>query len=127
MKGAPDLLLARCRFWLSETGERPLTEGQRQKLLLRTAALSKEAYRVLGAAKKAGDGRGREGSGVSWPCGDDGSAASGGGRAVELFRQASVRTVMITGDHKDTAFAIAKKLSIADSMPQCVSGGIWTA
>ena len=122
MKGAPDLLLARCRFWLSETGERPLTEGQRQKLLLRTAALSKEAYRVLGAAKKAGDGRDEKDLVFLGLAAMMDPPRPEAARAVELFRQAGVRTVMITGDHKDTAFAIAKKLSIADSMPQCVSG-----
>ena len=42
--------------------------------------------------------------------------------AVEIFEGASVRTVMITGDHKDTAFAIAKDLGIATSEDQCMSG-----
>jgi Ca2+-transporting ATPase len=42
--------------------------------------------------------------------------------AVEIFRGASVTTVMITGDHRDTAFAIAKELSIADSPEQCITG-----
>ncbi len=38
--------------------------------------------------------------------------------AVRIFKEASVTTVMITGDHKDTAFAIAKELGIADSPGQ---------
>ncbi|HCU07815.1 MAG TPA: ATPase, partial [Clostridiales bacterium] len=42
--------------------------------------------------------------------------------AVQIFKEASVTTVMITGDHKDTAFAIAKELGIADSPDQCISG-----
>ena len=41
---------------------------------------------------------------------------------MEIFKGASVRTVMITGDHKDTAFAIAKDLGIATSEDQCMSG-----
>jgi Ca2+-transporting ATPase len=42
--------------------------------------------------------------------------------AVEEFKLASVITVMITGDHRDTAFAIAKDIGIADSPDQCISG-----
>lgn len=42
--------------------------------------------------------------------------------AVIKFRQAGITTVMITGDHKDTAFAIAKELGIADSKNQCLQG-----
>ena len=42
--------------------------------------------------------------------------------AVAVFNKASVRTVMITGDHKDTAFAIAKELGIADRQEQCITG-----
>ena len=42
--------------------------------------------------------------------------------AVEAFKRASVRTVMITGDHVDTAFAIARQLGIAEEKGQCISG-----
>ena len=42
--------------------------------------------------------------------------------AVEKFKRAGITTIMITGDHKDTAFAIAKELGIVDSIDQCVMG-----
>ncbi|MBQ6837045.1 MAG: HAD-IC family P-type ATPase, partial [Clostridia bacterium] len=42
--------------------------------------------------------------------------------AVEEFKGAGVKTVMITGDHKDTAFAIAKELGIATDISQCMTG-----
>lgn len=42
--------------------------------------------------------------------------------AVASFRNAHVDTVMITGDHIDTAFAIAKELGIAQRREQCLSG-----
>ena len=42
--------------------------------------------------------------------------------AVEAFRRASVRTVMITGDHADTALAIARQLGIAKRREECMTG-----
>ncbi len=39
-----------------------------------------------------------------------------------MLKKAGVRVVMVTGDYKDTAFAIAKKLGIADSLEQCMTG-----
>lgn len=42
--------------------------------------------------------------------------------AVAVFNKASVKTVMITGDHKDTAFAIARELGIAERQEQCITG-----
>ena len=42
--------------------------------------------------------------------------------AVAKFKEAGITTIMITGDHKDTAFAIAKELGIAESIDQCVMG-----
>ena len=42
--------------------------------------------------------------------------------AVAKFKTAGITTIMITGDHKDTAFAIAHELGIADSIDQCVMG-----
>lgn len=42
--------------------------------------------------------------------------------AVREFKDAGITTVMITGDHKDTAFAIAKDLGIVESIDQCVMG-----
>ena len=42
--------------------------------------------------------------------------------AVAKFKEAGITTIMITGDHKDTAFAIAKELGIAENIDQCVMG-----
>ncbi len=42
--------------------------------------------------------------------------------AVETFKNAGITTIMITGDHIDTAFAIAKQLGIASDISQCMMG-----
>ena len=43
-------------------------------------------------------------------------------QAVEEFKKAGVSTVMITGDHPDTAYSIAGELGIASSPGQCITG-----
>ena len=42
--------------------------------------------------------------------------------AVAKFKKAGITTVMITGDHRDTAFAVANELGICDSKEQCLTG-----
>lgn len=42
--------------------------------------------------------------------------------AVSLFKSAGVKTVMITGDHVDTALAIARELGIAENQKECLTG-----
>ncbi len=42
--------------------------------------------------------------------------------SIEMAKKAGIKTVMITGDHKNTAFAIAKELGIADNPKQVIIG-----
>jgi len=47
---------------------------------------------------------------------------AGGKAAIEECRDAGIRPIMITGDHKDTAVAIAKELGIISDESQAITG-----
>ena len=64
----------------------------------------------------------RGGAYISWSYGNDRPGATGGKRGGSHVSGASVDTIMITGDHVDTAFAIAKQLGIANKMSECMTG-----
>ena len=42
--------------------------------------------------------------------------------SILIAKKAGIRTIMITGDHKNTAIAIAKQLGIAESINQAITG-----
>ena len=42
--------------------------------------------------------------------------------SIAICKKSGIRTIMITGDHKNTAFAIAKELGIAEDLKECISG-----
>ncbi len=83
--------------------------------------MSASGGRVLGAAVKEGKDLSEKGmTFLEWQCLRTGPSGVSG--TVEEFRHAGVTTVMITGDHKDTALATARTLKIADSPSQCMTG-----
>ncbi len=121
-KGAPDIILSRCSRYLAGTEVKELGAGQKRRIARQIDILSGKALRVLGAAMSDGDGREERDMiflGLAAMADPPRPEAF---RAVEMFQKAHVRTVMITGDHKDTAFAIARKLGIASHGSQCMSG-----
>ena len=129
-KGAPDEVLRRCnRIW--EDGKSvPLTQEKREFLLKENKNMSDQALRVLAAAQRVYDERPvkceansceREMtwigmSGMIDPIRPEVKAAIG------QCREAGIRPIMITGDHKDTAVAIAKELGILSEGQKAVTG-----
>lgn len=121
-KGAPDVILERCSRYLSGGGERPLTGSSRRRLQDRISWLSSQGLRVLGAARSDGDGRKEEDMVFLGLAAMADPPRPEAAHAVVMFKRAHVRTVMITGDHRDTALAIARRLGIAEDGSQCISG-----
>lgn len=138
-KGSCDVLLEGCtHLWLN--GARiPLGEGQKKKILAAMEQMSFGALRVLALAFREYDpyemekSQGPDGRMDSRWIREDGLTFIGlagmmdpprpeARKAVEDFIKAGVRTVMITGDHVDTALAIARPLGIARSRKECMTG-----
>ena len=128
-KGAVDEMLPLCTRFLAADGERDMTEEDRRRILATCNGMSGNALRVLGFAVRRG---------VEVP--EDDSADMEYGMtfvgavgmidppreevigAVESCRQAGIRVIMITGDHKVTALAIARQLHIFGDGNIVVSG-----
>lgn len=122
-KGSGDVLLKRCTR-IRRGGEIvPITAEDRRQILNAMEDMSSQALRVLGLAMRPEASSPEENNlvflGLAGMIDPPRPEAS---EAIGLFRQAGVQTVMITGDHVDTAFAIAKDLGITDSMRACVTG-----
>lgn len=125
-KGAIDRLLIRCDRMMTSDGVIALTEEKRTETLDAAHEMSKLALRVLAAAYKVEDQAGVESAeedlifigfvGMIDP------PRSEVKEAIAVCKSAGIRTVMITGDHKDTAFAIAKELGIASSEEEVMEG-----
>ena len=129
-KGAPDEVLRRCtRIW--QDGQAvPLTEKQRALILAENKAMADEALRVLGAAQRIYDGRPASNApdelerDLTWigMCGMIDPIRPEVRDAIEKCRSAGIRPIMITGDHKDTATAIARELGILEPGQMAITG-----
>lgn len=122
-KGSADELLKRCNYIYSQGRVIGLNSVHKQDIQRAMKQMADQALRVLGLAMREDVESIKEQDMIFL-----GLAAmedpprKGVAESVELFEKAGVRTVMITGDHKDTAFAIAKQIHIADKPEQCISG-----
>lgn len=122
-KGAPDILIKKCSYILTDSGVRALTPADMAQITAENDRLSDEALRVLGFAYAPFNGTIREEELIFIGlCGMEDGLKEGAGEAVAECRRAGVATVMITGDHARTAFSIAKKLDIARNMSEVMTG-----
>lgn len=124
VKGAPDILLNRCTLIMTGLGIRAITAADKKKIAAENDRLSDGALRVLGFAYGKFEGKIDE-NGLTFIglAGMSDGLKEGVKEAVDECRDAGIKTVMITGDHVRTALAIAKKLDIAESERDVISGG----
>ncbi len=117
--GAPEAVLAQSVSFLIEGEEKKLTEKDRKEILKRMDKLTEKAMRIIGFGyKKVGS----EKKSLSYDNVKDLVFAGFVGiidppraevkEAVLKAQRAGIRVIMVTGDHKSTALAIAKKVGI---------------
>lgn len=138
LKGAPEIVLERCRYYRSDKdGIVPLTAAKRKELLAQLESMAGLALRPLAVAFR------------ELPAAPAGEAAASAERAEEverelvwaglfgledpprpevlpairLCRRAGIRVVMITGDHRSTAEAVARRLEILKPGGLVLTGG----
>ena len=129
-KGAPDELLKRCTKALVNGSVVELTDAIRADILKANKAMADKALRVLAAAKKDLSDVPAEYTtesvehdlcfvglvGMIDPVRPEVKPA------IDECRSAGIRPIMITGDHKDTAIAIAMQLGIISDASQAITG-----
>ncbi len=114
-KGAEEVLLPRCSMYLDSSGKAvPMTAAMRRSLAERAEDMSQRALRVLALAVCTSEGLDPQRrdlvflgfAGMTDPPREEAKTA------IRKCSAASVKTVMITGDHKNTAVAVAKKAGL---------------
>ena len=146
-KGAPDVVLGRCTHIMVRGQCLPLQPGHVRQIRKAMEKMADEALRTLAIAMRVGEPAQAAGGRSAWVQGGQRQYAPGSGNgiqeqgltflgmvgmrdparpeaagAVATFKQAGVETVMITGDHVDTAYAIGRQLGIVQSRQQCMTG-----
>lgn len=123
VKGGADIVIGKCTKILTNEGVRDLTARDKNLIAAGAKDMAKRALRVLGFAYRTYGGSVREDDLIFIGlCGMIDPPKQGVARAVQECRRAGITTVMITGDHPDTAYAIAKRLTIAGGESEVITG-----
>ncbi len=129
-KGGPDVVLSCCTQYLEDGIVKTMTEEKRQEIIAVNKKMADKALRVLACAKRDWSEKPQQNNpeylehdltfigltGMIDPVRDEVKDA------IEQCRHAGINVVMITGDHKDTAVAIAKELEIIKDSSQAITG-----
>ncbi|MGJ0514630.1 MAG: cation-translocating P-type ATPase [Methylomicrobium sp.] len=127
-KGAFEVVLARCAYIQDKGGFRPLTDVDRQVITQSAVIMAQGALRVLAVAQRPLNQGGGTADDIEreliflglFGLQDPPRGEAKG--AVARCRSAGIKTVMITGDHPDTATAIARELGILGDGDKLVTG-----
>ena len=129
-KGAPDEILKKCTYYEQDGQVLPLDDKARAEILSHNKAMADQALRVLAAAERIYTELPADQSpealehdltflglaGMIDPIRPEVKDA------IAECKTAGIRAVMITGDHRDTAVAIAKQLGILEHEDQTITG-----
>ena len=121
-KGAIDSILKVANRIEINGKVRNLTEEDKKNIMAASDAMAVSALRVLGLAYSYSDELKEENLVFLGLVGMIDPPRPECKNAVSIFKQAGITTIMITGDHKTTALAIAKELGIADENGEALSG-----
>jgi P-type Ca2+ transporter type 2C len=124
-KGAFDELLKKCKFICDKNIIRPINSSDIEKLKLRNFEMGKRALRVLGLAyKNLKDNEKIDENNLVFLglVGMIDPPKKEVFSAIQKCKKAGLKPIMITGDHKDTATAIALELDIIKSPKEVVNG-----
>ena len=129
-KGAPDVILGLCTKVYEDGKAVPMTEERREQILAANKGMADEALRVLALADRIYDEVPGDCSAAALEhdltfCGLSGMidpVRPEVAPAIAEAHDAGIRVVMITGDHIDTAVAIAKQLGIVTDRSQAITG-----
>ncbi|MCM1252292.1 MAG: cation-translocating P-type ATPase [Clostridium sp.] len=122
VKGAAEKIVERCAYYYQNGRICALYDTDKNALYKVFERLMNEGRRVLALAMEP-DGKMQEKDMVflGFVSMQD-PVRQEAVEAVAEFKKAGVETVMITGDHQNTAFSIARQLGIASSLNECISG-----
>ena len=129
-KGAPDEILKKCSFYLENGNKAPLTDSVRKTIMEENTRMGNKALRVFAVAYKTYETEPSEYSseklenemifigltGMIDPVRPEVKAS------IEECRNAGITPIMITGDHINTAKAIARELGILSDDSQAMMG-----
>ena len=130
-KGGPDVVLSRCTKFRTDEGDVPMTDELRAKIMEQNKAMADDALRVMAAAR-VNHGKNPPASYEAADlekdmvflglCGMIDPVRPEVKGAVQEAHEAGMNVVMITGDHIDTAVAIAKELGIVKGREGAITG-----
>ena len=129
-KGAPDVVIGLCTKIYDGEKVVPFTDQRKREVLAANKVMADEALRVLALASRTYDALPDDCSPEALEhdltfCGLSGMidpVRPEVTAAIAEAREAGIRPVMITGDHIDTAVAIAKELGIVEDASQAITG-----
>jgi Ca2+-transporting ATPase len=134
VKGAPDVLLDLCGYIENHGDVIPLSDGLRHRIMEANAHMASQALRVLAIACRPMENPVQESElhDLDWSAHRDlifvgltgmiDPARPEARGAVRISRRAGIKVVMITGDHQETAVAVAKELDLLTPGHQTLTG-----